>query len=87
MWKKWCNMVDKHNERITYVNYEDAWRYLTPLIPLVMAILYSTLFIVILMLSKGLYINEVYKYFIQSFILVFVLYSLALIIHWKITSV
>ena len=86
MWKKWCDAVDKHNEKITYANYEDAWSYLTPLQPVVIALLLSLFFVLEMTIEYDLGIADIIPHFVKSFVIVFTLFSLALFINWKINE-
>lgn len=78
LWKKYCDRVDKHNEHVSYVNYEDYWCYGTIFYPFFQAAL----------ITFGVWActSCTFKEGLFSYITSFIGMSLVYLIHWITTE-
>lgn len=74
LWKRYCNRVDKHNERISYENYEEYWEYSTIFYPF-----FQAFFITLLILG---FTNCSFEICLISYTVALIVMSSAYLMNW-----
>jgi hypothetical protein len=81
IWKEWCKRVEKHNENIDYVNWEEAWTPHTIFTPFIFSVLTTLLSVLLAIGLFGVHYVE-YERLLFVPVVSFVVYSFCLWMNW-----
>lgn len=83
LWKKWCEKVKLHNDKLDYINYEETWSPYDILLPFLCASIISLFVYVYLKFN-----NSIYTLYVVTlvFVLVSLIIGILLWINWKINE-
>ena len=83
LWKDWCKRVEKHNENIDYVNYEETWSPCTIFQPLFFGIEAAALGFLVSLERECYSLLQPMSAAVFAFVIMFSFMSIALWVNWN----